>query len=548
VLTIALLLVFLPKLLRLTTGEHYYPALTRAAAHPAAPFPDEVLKLRAKDSAPLVVITATGGGIHAAGWTAEILADLEKEFSTNEELKKLGYTLHDHVLLASGVSGGSVGLAQYLREYTSQPPFSSRPIVVDGKPVDDVRTRMTGAANCSSLEAVAWGLEYYDFANLLFTLIPPASGTKFDQKGGPLGYDRSWALESAISRNQTDGHCQTTNGLDKVPNLQTARSMTLTQSVDKLRDGNLPAFTLNTTAAETGDRFLLANYQVPPTLTQNYDVLPAESFLHVYGESEGGASNAAKHPYADISVATAARLSATFPYVSSASRIPGEFAPYAFHFVDGGYFDNDGTSSVIEFLMHAFGQGQWEKGEQPAIQSAETVPGKPSAGRVPILLIEIRDSWDLNAANNDDSYQRQVDHKPASPWRAPQQLAAPPEALWAAGHTSVTRRNRRELCLLEKAYSDKFSVHHIVFDYENPGGQYQPLNWHLTKNQMQLIRVLAGSQPITDDIGIDRKEAKTAAMKIQGKLADAADWTFRVLQSGLNEQDKDSVCEVVLPK
>ena len=408
---------------------------------------------------------------------------------------------------------------------------------------------MTGAANCSGLEAVAWGLEYYDFANLLFTVIPNASGTDFD-KNGPLGYDRSWALDRAISRNQTDGHCQTTNGLDKVPNLRTALSMTLAKSVDMLRDGKLPAFTLNTTAAETGDRFLLANYQVPATAPQNYDVLPAESFLHVYGEADAGAGDAPKHPYADISLATAARLSATFPYVSSASRIPTEFAPYAFHFVDGGYFDNDGTSSAIEFLMHAFAPPLVSQGAQPANKGGMTAR-EGDAWPIPILLIEIRDSWDLNPASNDDSYQRQVGHQPDSPWRAQQQLGAPPEALWAAGHTSVTRRNRRELCLLERAYSDKFSVHHIVFDYENPMGEYQPLNWHLTKNQMQLIRILAGSQPVTNELGIDQKAANAAkaeAKQIQEKVSDAATWTARVLQSGLNEQDKDAVCEVVLPK
>ena len=426
---------------------------------------------------------------------------------------------------------------------------------------------MTGAANCSSLEAVAWGLEYYDFANLLFTVIPNASGTSFD-KNGPLGYDRSWALDRAISRNQTDGNCQTTNGLDNVNGLQTALSMTLAKSVDLLREGRLPAFTLNTTAAETGDRFLLANYQVPASALQNSDVLPAESFLHVYGEADAGAGDVPNHPYADISVATAARLSATFPYVSSASRIPVEFAPYAFHFVDGGYFDNDGTSSAIEFLMHAFKPAQGTNGTQPANKGGSTAR-KDSAGPIPILLIEIRDSWDLDPTSNNDSYQRQLGYPHAFPWRAQQQLAAPPETLWAAGHTSVTRRNRRELCLLEKAYGDKISVHHLVFDYENPMGEYQPLNWHLTKNQMQLIRILSGEQKLDGTTGCAEEQKQTgvgqttkqpseeekwaervqcAGERIQAKVEEAATWTGRVLQSGLNEQDKDAACEVVLPK
>ena len=105
VLTIVLLLVFLPKFFRVSTEEHYYPAFTLVSALPAAPEPAKVLAVRNKDSGPLVIITATGGGIHAAGWTAEILSQLEKQFSSNEVLKQRKYTLHDHVLLASGVSG-----------------------------------------------------------------------------------------------------------------------------------------------------------------------------------------------------------------------------------------------------------------------------------------------------------------------------------------------------------------------------------------------------------------------------------------------------------
>lgn len=57
------------------------------------------------DDQPLVVITATGGGIQAAEWTAQVIARLEREFREAKEKQLNGYLLHDHVLLASGVSG-----------------------------------------------------------------------------------------------------------------------------------------------------------------------------------------------------------------------------------------------------------------------------------------------------------------------------------------------------------------------------------------------------------------------------------------------------------
>ena len=126
----------------------------------------------------------------------------------------------------------------------------------------------------------------------------------------------------------------------------------------------MPAFTLNTTAVETGGRFLPSNYQIPKNFVEGKDLLPAESFLHAYGEP----CDKQNHPaFADLPVATAARLSATFPYVSSASRIPKKFASFGYHFVDGGYYDNDGTASVIEFLESAVSEGDPDAPKDPCV-------------------------------------------------------------------------------------------------------------------------------------------------------------------------------------
>ena len=532
VLSLALLLVISLKLPGWSTGEHYFSAITLSNdSLPPAPNPATVFRRKITDRVgmPLIIVTATGGGIHAAAWAAEILGDLEKRFASEPELERFHYTLHDNLLLASSVSGGSVGLVSYLREYTAPNPFHSV------NHFEDMRERITGAASCSSLEAVAWGLEYYDFANFLFTVLPlPSSGADMVD-GKPIGRDRSWALETAFSRNQTDGHCGTTDNLE-VRGIENSQSMTLYRSVQLLVEDRLPAFTLNTTVSETGDRFLLSNYEVPKQTDQSSDVLPAESFLHAYGQP--GADGAAKfhHHYADLSLATAARLSATFPYVSSASRLPRKFADYAFHFVDGGYFDNDGTSSVVEFLHSALVDTSILKGLQARIRRVD--PRGQRNAKIPIVLIEIRNGWDLAPADNADSFVHQDsldwsgDHyvqKPLTPWRAIQQFAAPPKTLWFSGHDSITRRNRRELCLLELAYRDTISIHHLVFDYENLDDEYQPLNWHLTARQKRFIREEGNSR------------------RIKAKLQDAAEWVERVLTRGLNESGDNQVCRVANP-
>jgi hypothetical protein len=60
---------------------------------------------------------------------------------------------------------------------------------------------------------------------------------------------------------------------------------------------------------------------------------------------------------------------------------------------------------------------------------------------------------------------------------------APLEGFYQAGHASDTFRNRRELCIFEKAFQDRLDIHHVVFDYRNPEDGHQPLSWDLTPNQ-----------------------------------------------------------------
>lgn len=54
----------------------------------------------------------------------------------------------------------------------------------------------------------------------------------------------------------------------------------------------------------------------------------------------------------DLAVVTAARLSATFPYVTPLSRQPGKSG---YHIADGGYYDNFGITTALEWFsrVHA---------------------------------------------------------------------------------------------------------------------------------------------------------------------------------------------------
>jgi hypothetical protein len=497
VLTAVLLLIFVPKvtapylaglLVRLHLPwlaqsldlEHYY-TVHNLDAPATPPIPSDVLALRAADlTEPYIVVTASGGGIQAAEWTSQVMASLERRFA-DAHLQSSGrtpYTFHDHLLLASGVSGGSLGLMPYLLEYTAANPAMPFPSN------DGITNRITNPSACSSLEAVAWGLAYYDLYRLLFTFRLPLPEVLTPDTAP----DRTWALTAAFNRNLHDRHCGTDpDSLKGLPTISDGDGMTLASSADMLRKGTLPAFTFNTTAAETGGRFLLSNYWVPSDSRPYTDFIAAESFLQAYAQDNPYLQP--KH-FADISLATAARLSATFPYVSSGTRIPSEYTQYAHHFLDGGYYDNDGTASVIEFLKSALGTSQ------PA--------AKPEDQKLKILLIEIRDDDGTSVVTNQDDLASQNgsgQSKPPKPWTTLSQLDGPLIGLWNAGHESISRRNRRELCLLETAYEGSLVIHHVVFTIPKEKDKISSLSWNLTTRQRNsIIRWVKGdpTQQIID--------------------------------------------------
>lgn len=515
--TLILLLLILPRVIHLVSDqEEQYFSVVAAQTLPLAPVPtpaailDERLPNPATGQSaayPLIIVTATGGGLHASAWTTEVLAHLEDEFAPNGNAGPAGF-FHNHLLLLSTVSGGSVGLLSYLREID---PATSGGVYN--------RERMLRAAQCSSLEAVGWGLIYYDFNKTLFPLMPPSSGER-DLDNGALFKDRTWSLRKSFARNLDNVYCedlwrrdmiadsgQTPPATDPDPTLRyiAERNMVNERIVERLesqltlrqllpaQNNSLPAFTMNTTSVEEGNRFLLANYRVPQYQLDATSGAPARSFLGTFGA--GGST-------ADLPLITAAQLSATFPFVSSATRAPHMIAASSPHFVDGGYYDNDGTVSAIEFLRYALAPSQSAPSavSQEGMEKAHlaSIESKLKGHPLRILWIEIRNSGDCPA------------DPPDTAWNLFGQLTAPLGAFWSAGHESVTGRNRVALGLLQQAMHDTLEIHRIVMpdnhacQLSNSGATdaavNDPLNWSLTPRQRQEVRKYATAlQPCYDE-------------------------------------------------
>lgn len=387
---------------------------------------------------PMIIVTATGGGIHAASWTSAVLQAIEDDFKNNPAAN-LG-TFHDSILLMSTVSGGSVGAVPWLTNYRSGSGFDS-----------DVAHKI---AECSDLQAVAWGLTYADFLRVLWPF-------RWSNLGKTLNtYDRGWALEQAFWRNRVTG-CKS----DKLASPEDPITIGSLAGIQ-----NMPAFSLNTTAEETGSRWLISNYVVRQR-SGEAEITPAASFLD--------------HFQRDIPLSTAARLSANFPYVSPMARL--EPPAHGYHFGDGGYFDNDGTATALEFLWYALNVDARIPRQTGGSASPNT--------RIPILILEIRDGPDPRDADDDSNLKKK--------WSGLTQGVAPVATFYNANHVSVTRRNRRELCFMENALRQKANFTHIVVPYlpdpqkECPDekecpAEPQPLSWHLTARQKNQITTALG--------------------------------------------------------
>jgi hypothetical protein len=376
-------------------SDHYYRVLSRS--HEEALPPEVVLRSGTRSSA--IVVAANGGGIQSAAWTTRVLTGLVQR--SRAEFGAQYREFGRQVRMISSVSGGSVGAMYFIGAYGK-----------DGLPEDSDLDRLVDVAEASSLDDIAWGFVYPDLGRVIF----PFFWSTY--------IDRGQALERALIRQ-----------INRQTNRQTSLSDGLSQWTEGVRLGWRPAVMFNATIAGTGERLLFTN----TTLESGHSGV--KRFRELY-------------PGMDIQVATAARLSAAFPYVSPAARadLGGPWTPQ-YHVVDGGYYDNYGMSSLIGWLDEAF-----------------RAPANPIRR---VLLLEIRGA--------PSSSENGLDRRRG--WLY--QTIAPLDAMLNVRTAGQLSHNDEELRLLKRtAAANGVEVQSAVFQFlgENP-----PLSWHLTEHQKEQI-------------------------------------------------------------
>jgi len=269
---------------------------------------------------PLVLVTASGGGVRAAAWTARVLDCL---FLPGPSAKKdpcpstRPASLDErwpYVFAAGGASGGSVGLVSTVAEALTMPPTG-------GHRKDWLPERMGGdmlapAAGFTLLKELPMGLA-----------------------GLYVGKDRTATLEKTWGWDWRNRHVHACAALAGRPVTEVGFLAASSQCA-----GTVPLLLLNGTNTSDGQRVNISPLAGAPLGGGGY-LLPS----HDLRES--------LCPATDLRLFTAAFLSARFPVISSTARVPEHACKTdagtrpILHVVDGGYRDNSGTSQVGELLQ-----------------------------------------------------------------------------------------------------------------------------------------------------------------------------------------------------
>jgi hypothetical protein len=243
----------------------------------------------------LVVIATSGGGIRAAAWTAHVLRGLEQD----DALVGIGR----HVRVITGASGGMVGAATWVATLVA--PEQARACGSDARCLHGGHEVFDEVAT-DSLDALA----------VHFALWLPD--------------DRGVALEHAWVR------------------ASDALARPLVDLAAGEREGWLPSLIFSPIIVENGRRVLVSNLDLH-ALTSTDDPWPYAETAIGPGESLPAFELFALYPDAKhFSVATAARLSASFPYVSPFPRLPVAGDPV--HVADAGIYDNFGVDLASRWI------------------------------------------------------------------------------------------------------------------------------------------------------------------------------------------------------
>lgn len=253
---------------------------------------------------PLIIVAAEGGASRAAAWMLASLRMLDHQ--TGGEAGR-------HIFAVSGVSGGSLGAASYLRMVAAKGDADGRLNWEN----PEIRHALKSLSTSDLLSA---SISTYFLSDMFGSLIGPA----WTYGGVP---DRNATLELAFDLlwNRSSGF--------QLPEGTETTFLGLRNSIARsgVNRASLPHLMLNGTDVVTGKRIITSSIRINADTALFPD---SGDFIRLVSR--------------DVQLATAVTNSARFPFVSPAGRFVSTTEARDYQIIDGGYFENYGARTAWE--------------------------------------------------------------------------------------------------------------------------------------------------------------------------------------------------------
>jgi hypothetical protein len=430
-------------------------------------------------SGPVYIVSAEGGGIRAAAWTALVLSQLEHDS---------GGQFSRHMLMGSGISGGSLGLGLFAA-------------MVNGE--------RSGALRPEDLPQLT---EDFNVREFLGPTIETMFLTDFTQRffPWPVFIDRGERLENGWEAAWKDV-CSKRTGASAAASGKASDPLCslFSQPWGLLwsKEG-VPALFLNSTQVASGERFVQHPFA---SIQEGGDKL---DFFNAATSSAGALP-------ASAPLSSVIHNSARFTYVSPAGTLaydvetPLEMKKHrsaTIQLVDGGYFENSGTTTLAELLKFVL------QIPGPLAQACSGKEGLHDPA-CPIRLIHISNDPAVESMRVGDSCPQSNDPAPShfGEIMAPAMtLLNTRDARGATARAAIRTlfAGGREVTSLEDDSTDD-----KVYHFRLCAGSYHlPLGWTLSRNAYdELQRQLKGS--INGERGPDGEEFATIVKELAAKAS-----------------------------
>jgi hypothetical protein len=355
----------------------------------------------------LVVVSTSGGAIRSATWTTRVFVQLDQSIP--------GF--HRHVRLVTGASGGMVGAAYCVAELADVEEGLARPIGERGDELFD------HIAADSLQDAVRW----YILRDVPQIMLRPVLGrVEYFNRDRGMAMEKRWRTSTNGKLGYTFGRLRPLEAQGRIPSL--LFSPMIVEDGRRLLVSNLDLADL--VAVQVGDAGL------PPSLT-------AWEFSACFPKQ-----------LAEIQLSAAARMSASFPFVSPAGQLPTN-PPV--RVVDAAYFDNYGVNLAASWLWKHSGE----------LKDLE------------VILVQIRGTLETQARSS------RADALQLTKGLTFHGVTTPFEGFATSNLTAAGYNNDLHLANLREHLQERgIGLHVITFDFPGPS----TLSWHLSTQEKEALR------------------------------------------------------------